>query len=106
MWSHIGLLPQCLFIVRSRAKVNRLKESYVSRAAQRSLGGGSRCSLKTALYVSTLLNTWHCYGRVARSCQDLFISSRMSVFNWNQWPGLNENRWMVFTGIRIKSTCQ
>ena len=39
MWSHIGLLPQCLFIVRSRAKVNRLKESYVSRAAQRPLGG-------------------------------------------------------------------
>jgi transposase len=27
MWSHIGLLPQCLFIVRSRAKVNRLKYS-------------------------------------------------------------------------------
>lgn len=40
MWSHIGLLPQCLFIVRSRAKANRLKESYVSRAAQRPLGGG------------------------------------------------------------------
>jgi len=38
MWPHIGLLPQCLFIVRSRAKVNRLKESYVSRAAQRPLG--------------------------------------------------------------------
>jgi hypothetical protein len=30
-------LPQCLFIVRSRAKVNRLEESYVSRAAQRPL---------------------------------------------------------------------
>jgi hypothetical protein len=37
MRSHIGLLPQCLFIVRSRAKVNRLEESYVSRAAQRPL---------------------------------------------------------------------
>ena len=35
MRSHIGFLPQCLFIVRSRAKVNRLEESYVSRAAQR-----------------------------------------------------------------------
>lgn len=39
MRSHIGLLPQCLFIVRSRAKVNRLEESYVSRAAQRPLWG-------------------------------------------------------------------
>ncbi|SFH72291.1 hypothetical protein SAMN04515618_102133 [Collimonas sp. OK307] len=39
MRSHIGLLPQCLCIVRSRAKVNRLKESYVSRAAQRPPGG-------------------------------------------------------------------
>jgi hypothetical protein len=29
MRSHIGLLPQCLFIVRSRGKVNRLEESYV-----------------------------------------------------------------------------
>jgi hypothetical protein len=37
MRSHIGLLPQRLFIVRSRAKVNRLEESYVSRAAQRPL---------------------------------------------------------------------
>ncbi|SDY85044.1 hypothetical protein SAMN04515617_1253 [Collimonas sp. OK242] len=27
MRSHIGLLPQYLFIVRSRAKVNRLKYS-------------------------------------------------------------------------------
>ena len=41
MRSHIGLLPQCLFIVRSRAKVNRLEESYVSRAAQRPLWVGS-----------------------------------------------------------------
>ena len=40
MRSHIGLLPQCLFIVRSRAKVNRLEESYVSRAAQRPLWVG------------------------------------------------------------------
>lgn len=39
MRSHIGLLPQCLFIVRSRANVNRLEESYVSRAAQRPLWG-------------------------------------------------------------------
>jgi hypothetical protein len=28
-----NVLLQCLFIVRSRAKVNRLEESYVSRAA-------------------------------------------------------------------------
>jgi len=32
MRPHIGLLPQCLFIVRSRAKVNKREESYVSRA--------------------------------------------------------------------------
>lgn len=50
MRSHIGLLPQCLFIVRSRAKVKRLEESYVSRAAQRPhrVGSGrlaaSKCS--------------------------------------------------------------
>jgi hypothetical protein len=41
MRSHIGLLPQCLFIVRSRAKVNRLEERYVGRAAQRPLWVGS-----------------------------------------------------------------
>lgn len=34
MQSHMGLLPQCLCIVRSRAKVDRLEESYVSRAGQ------------------------------------------------------------------------
>ncbi len=38
---HIGLLPRCLFVVRSRTTVNRLKESYVSRAARRTLGGVS-----------------------------------------------------------------
>ena len=51
MRSHIGLLPQCLFIVRSRATVNRLKESYVSRAAQRPPEGAKstrRDRLKTA----------------------------------------------------------
>lgn len=37
MRSHMGLLPQCLCIVRSRAKVDRLEESYVSRAGQRLL---------------------------------------------------------------------
>ena len=37
MRSHTGLLPQCLCIVRSGAKVKRLEESYVSRAAQRPL---------------------------------------------------------------------
>lgn len=37
MRSHTGLLPQCLFIMRSGAKVKRLEESYVSRAAQRPL---------------------------------------------------------------------
>lgn len=37
MRSHMGLLPQCLCIVRSRAKVDRLEEGYVSRAGQRLL---------------------------------------------------------------------
>lgn len=42
MRSLIGLPPRCLFIVRSRAKVNRLEESYVSSAAQRPLGRGDQ----------------------------------------------------------------
>src|SRR3569833_1013090 len=41
MRSHLGLLPQCLFIVRSRTKVNSLEESCVSRAAQHPLWIGS-----------------------------------------------------------------
>jgi hypothetical protein len=49
MRSHIGLLPQCIFIVRSRAKVNRLEESYVSRAAQRPVWVESSLSVSAAV---------------------------------------------------------
>lgn len=49
MRSHIGLLSQCLFIVRSRAKVNRLNESYVSRAAKRPLVDASYLSPVAAI---------------------------------------------------------
>lgn len=50
MRSHIGLLPQCLFIVRSRAKVNRLEESYVSRAAQRPLSVADSTGRRNGLF--------------------------------------------------------
>lgn len=35
MQSHMGLLPQCPCVVRSRAKVSRREESYAGRASQR-----------------------------------------------------------------------
>jgi len=72
MWSHMGLLPQCLCIVRSRAKVDRLEESYVSRAGQCLLWARTGCTpcseadiqnsrlkcFRSRVYVSALTWSW------------------------------------------------